>query len=264
MSASPEQSLAGKRTVVTGASRGIGRAIALALASEGATVAAVARDAEALAALTEEIRRLGREAVAIPCDVTDQARVEAMAATALDKLGGIDILVHNAGAAGSARFLGHDDELWHRMLAVNLTSIYYVSKAFAPAMAAAKSGRMITIASTAARIGAPYVAAYTAAKHGVLGLMRALAAELGPHGITVNTICPGYVDTPMTERTIANLVARTGRTEAKAREVLEATNPQRRLIDPEEVARLVVFLAQEGSAGITGQAINVDGGAVMS
>lgn len=257
-------SLAGKRALVTGASRGIGRAIALALATEGATVALVARDAEALAALAGELKELGQTAMALPCDVTDQAQVEAMAAQALRALGGIDIMVHNAGAAGSARIVDHDDALWHQMLAVNLTSVYYVSKACVPAMVAAQSGRIIAIASTAARIGAPYVAAYTAAKHGVLGLMRALAVELGPRGITVNTICPGYVDTPMTTRTIANVVARTGRTEAQAREALEATNPQHRLIDPDEVARLVVFLAQDGSAGISGQALNLDGGAVMS
>ncbi len=179
-------------------------------------------------------------------------------------MGGVDVLVNNAGASASHKFAGHPDELWHRMLAVNLTSVYYVCKAFVPQMIAQRSGRIITIASTAARGGARYIAAYTAAKHGVLGLTRALAAELVAHNITVNAICPGYVDTPMTDGSVANIVARTGMTEAAARETLARTSPQRRLIAPEEVAALAVFLAQDASRGITGQGVNIDGGAVMS
>jgi NAD(P)-dependent dehydrogenase (short-subunit alcohol dehydrogenase family) len=149
------------------------------------------------------------------------------------------------------------------MLAVNLTSAYYVCKAIVPQMVAQGSGRIIMVASIAAKAGARYIAAYTAAKHGVLGLTRALASELVGSGITVNAICPGYVDTPMTDGTIANMVARTRMTEAQAREALEQISPQRRLIAPEEVAALAVYLAQDISRGITGQAINVDGGAVM-
>src|SRR6266508_1091348 len=252
-----------RRALVTGASRGIGRSIALALAAAGADVALNARGQAELDQLAAEVRALGRRAVAIPCDVTSADEVAQMAETALASLGGVDILVNNAGAAASHKFLGHPDELWHRMLAVNLTSAYYVTKALAPQMVARGTGRIIMIASVAAKTGARYIAAYTAAKHGVLGLTRALAAELVASGITVNAICPGYVDTPMTDGTIANMVARTRMSETQAREALEQMSPQRRLIAPEEVADLAVYLAGESARGITGQAINLDGGGVM-
>jgi NAD(P)-dependent dehydrogenase (short-subunit alcohol dehydrogenase family) len=263
MLSQPQQRLAGKRAVVTGASRGIGRAIALALAGEGANVAVSARGGAELEALASEIGSLGRRSAAIACDVTDPAQVETLARRALDALGSVDILVNNAGAAGSHKFLGHPDELWHQMLALNLTGVYYVAKAFVPAMVAQRSGRIITIASIASKVGARYIVAYTASKHGALGLTRALAAELVGYGITANAICPGYVDTPMTAGSIANMVARTGMSEAEARETLEKMSPQRRLIEPDEVAALAVFLALDSSRGINGQAINVDGGEVM-
>jgi NAD(P)-dependent dehydrogenase (short-subunit alcohol dehydrogenase family) len=187
-----------------------------------------------------------------------------MAKTAAEGLGGIDILVNNAGNAGSHKFLNHPDDLWHRMLSVNLSSVYYVTKAFLPALIDQRGGRIINIASIASRVGGSYIAAYTAAKHGVLGLTRALATELLPYNITVNAICPGYVNTPMTDASVSNIVARTGMSEAQAREALEKTSPQHRLIEPEEVAAIAVFLAQDISRGITGQAINIDGGGVMS
>jgi NAD(P)-dependent dehydrogenase (short-subunit alcohol dehydrogenase family) len=252
-----------RRALVTGASRGIGRSIALALAIAGADVALSARGQAELEQLAAEIRALGRQAFAIPADVTSADQVAQMAESALAGLGGVDILVNNAGAAASHKFLGHPDELWHHMLAVNLTSVYYVTKALAPQMITRGSGRIIMIASVASKVGARYIAAYTAAKHGVLGLTRALAAELVASGITVNAICPGYVDTPMTDAAITNMVARTRLNEAQARETLEQMSPQRRLIEPEEVASLAVYLASDSARGITGQAINVDGGAVM-
>jgi NAD(P)-dependent dehydrogenase (short-subunit alcohol dehydrogenase family) len=258
--------LRGKRAVVTGASRGIGRAIALGLAAAGADVAISARTMSDLEALAGEIERMGRRAVAIQCDVTDPFQVAAKLAGGVlgGGLGGIDILVNNAGASGSAKFLGHPDELWHRMLAMNMTSAYYVTKAFAPAMVEQRSGRIVVIASVAARMGGKYIAAYTSAKHGVLGLTRALAVELGPYNITVNAICPGYVDSPMTDANIANMVKLTGRSEEQVRQTLAATNPQNRLIAPDEVARLAVFLAEDASEGINGQAITLDGGALMT
>jgi 3-hydroxybutyrate dehydrogenase len=255
--------LFGRHALVTGASRGIGRSIALALAAAGADVALSARGQTELDQVAAEIRALGRQAIAIPCDVTNPDNVARMAETALASLGAVDILVNNAGAAASHKFLGHPDELWHQMLAVNLTSAYYVTKALVPQMVSRGTGRIIMIASVASKMGARYIAAYTAAKHGVLGLTRALAAELVASGITVNAICPGYVDTPMTDGTIANMVARTKMSEAQAREALEQMSPQRRLIAPDEVADLAVYLASESARGITGQAISVDGGAIM-
>jgi len=255
--------LDGRSAIVTGAGRGIGRAIALALAAAGADIALSARNRAELKQVAEEVRALGRRALVAACDVTDAAEVARMAGEAIAGLGGVDILVNNAGAAASHKFLGHPDELWHHMLAANLTSTYYVTKAVVPHMVARRSGRIIMVASIAAKVGARYIAAYTAAKHGVLGLTRALAAELVASGITVNAICPSYVDTPMTDAAIANMVARTNMTPAQARETLEQLSPQRRLIAPEEVAALSVYLALDISQGITGQAINVDGGTVM-
>jgi meso-butanediol dehydrogenase/(S,S)-butanediol dehydrogenase/diacetyl reductase len=255
--------LSGRRAVVTGAGRGIGRSIALALAGAGADVAVAARTVSEIEQLAAEIRQIGRHSLAVPCDVTDPEQVRTMATWVLQGLGGLDILVNNAGASGSHKFLDHPDDLWQRMLAINLTSVYYVCKAFTPAMVEQRWGRIITIASIAAKVGGRYIAAYTASKHGVLGLTRALAVELLPYQITVNAICPSYVDTPMTDANVANMVARTGRSEAQVRETLEQMSPQGRLIAPEEVAAAALFLAQASSQGITGQAINVDGGAVM-
>jgi len=256
--------LSGRRAVVTGAGRGIGRSIALALAQAGADVAVTARTQGEIEQLAAEIRAMGRQSLAVPCDVTDSEQVKHMASTLIDGLGGIDILVNNAGNAGSHKFLNHPDELWHRMLSINLTSVYYVTRAFVPRLIEQRWGRIITIASMASRVGGSYIAAYTAAKHGVLGLTRALAVELLPYNITVNAICPGYVNTPMTDASVSNIAARTGMSEAQAREALEKSSPQKRLFEPEEIAAVAVFLAQDINKGITGQAINIDGGGVMS
>jgi 3-hydroxybutyrate dehydrogenase len=264
MSTNDNLALAGRRAVVTGAGRGIGRAIALAFAGAGADVVVTARTASEIEAVAHEIEDTGRRGLPVICDVTDPGQVSEMVLRVMEELGGVDILVNNAGHASSHKFLGHPDELWHGMLLTNLTSVYYVTKAFAPGMVEQQWGRIINIASIAARVGDKYVAAYTAAKHGVLGLTRSLATELISHNITVNAICPGYVDTPLTQESIGNIMARTGMDEKQAREALERLSPQKRLIEPEEIAAVALFLAQESSKGITGQAINVDGGAVMS
>ncbi len=255
--------LAGKRAAITGATRGIGRCIALALASAGADVAVIARSVPELESLAGEIEAMGRRASVLPCDVTDAVQVVRVAEAAEARLGPIDILVNNAGMASSHKFLGHPDELWHRTLALNLTSVYYVCKAFVPGMVERRAGRIITIASIASKVGGRYTVAYTASKHGVLGLTRSLALELAPYRITVNAICPGWVESPLTQASVANIVARTGMTADEARKTLEGASPQQRLIQPEEIASVAVFLAQDGSYGITGQAINVDGGSVM-
>lgn len=264
MSNQNNHSLTGKRAVVTGAGRGIGRSIALALAQAGADVAVTARNHLEIEQLVTEIQTIGCGGLAVACDVTDPGQVTYMAETFIEGLGGVDILVNNAGNAGSHKFLNHSDELWHRMLAINLTSVYYVTKAFVPSMIERRYGRIINIASIASRVGGSYIAAYTAAKHGVLGLTRALAVEMMPYNITVNAICPGYVNTPMTDGNVRNIAARTGMPESKAREALESTSPQKRLIEPEEVAAIAVFLAQDINRGITGQAFNIDGGGLMS
>ncbi|HYP41978.1 MAG TPA: SDR family NAD(P)-dependent oxidoreductase [Chloroflexia bacterium] len=264
MSINSNLALAGRRAIVTGAGRGIGRAIALAFAEAGADVAVTARTASDLEVVAHEIKGMGRRGIPVSCDVTDPEQVSEMVLRVEGELGGVDILVNNAGHAASHKFLGHPDELWHGMLLTNLTSVYYVTKASVPIMVEQKWGRIINIASIAARVGDKYVAAYTAAKHGVLGLTRSLATELISHNVTVNAICPGYVDTPLTQESISNIMARTGLDEKQARAALERMSPQKRLIEPEEIAAVAVFLAQESSKGITGQAINVDGGGVMS
>jgi NAD(P)-dependent dehydrogenase (short-subunit alcohol dehydrogenase family) len=256
--------LPGKRAIVTGAGRGIGRSIALALAQAGADVAVTSRTEGELTQLVSQIQSLDRKSLSVSCDVTDPNQVQHMAKTLTEGLGGVDILVNNAGNAGSHKFLNHPDELWHRMLSINLTSVYYVTKAFLPTLIDQRYGRIINIASIASKVGGSYIAAYTAAKHGVLGLTRALAVELIPYNITVNAICPGYVDTPMTDSSVANIVSRTGMPASQAREALEKTSPQHRLIEPEEVAAIAVFLAQDITKGITGQSINLDGGGIMS
>jgi NAD(P)-dependent dehydrogenase (short-subunit alcohol dehydrogenase family) len=256
--------LAGRRAVVTGAGRGIGRAVALALARAGADIGAASRTSQELETLGVDVEALGRTYIPVICDVTNPEEVADMAEAMQWGLGGIDILVNAAGGAETHKFVGHPDEIWHRMIALNLTSVYYVTKAIAPVLIENGGGRIVNIASIAARVGDKYVSAYTAAKHGVLGLTRALATEFVEHTITVNAVCPGFVDTPMTEASIANIVARTGLAEEEARRALESTSPQHRLIGPDEVAAAVLFLASDLAKGITGQAINIDGGRVMS
>jgi 3-hydroxybutyrate dehydrogenase len=255
--------LSGRTALVTGASRGIGRAIALALAEQGADIVVAARDQSAVDAVAAEIRSLGRRSMGVIVDVTNPAQIEEIRTTVESELGPVDILVNNAGASDSHKFVGHDDAIWHRMIEINLNSAYYVTKAFIPAMVERQWGRIINIASMHSKIGGPYVAAYTAAKHGVLGLTRSLALEFVTKNITVNAICPAYVRTPMTSSSIDRMVARTGMSEAEASKVLEEMSPQKRLIEPEEVAAVTVLLASEAAKGITGQAINVDGGKVM-
>lgn len=250
--------------LITGGGRGIGRAIALAFAREGADAAVAARTLAEVEAVAEAIRALGRRAIAIPCDVTDPEAVAACVRKAEAELGPIQILVNNAGVAVSARLTETDDDLWQRHLMVNMTGAFYMSRAVLPGMLARKWGRIINIASTAARQGYAYTAAYTASKHGLLGLTRALALEVVEANITVNALCPGFVATDLTWEAARRIAEKTGRSYEEAVKTLAGFSPQKRLIEPEEVAHLAVLLGSEEARGITGQAINIDGGAVQS
>jgi NAD(P)-dependent dehydrogenase (short-subunit alcohol dehydrogenase family) len=255
--------LNGKIALVTGGGRGIGEACAVALAEAGVDVAVCSRSSGEINVVAEKISAMGRRALAVVCDVTDAAQVRRMADQVDSQFGVVEILVNNAGLGRSHRFVDHPDELWDRMLAVNLTSVYHVTRAFVPKMIEMRRGRVINIASVMSKTGGKYVAAYTAAKHGVLGLTRALAVELVGYNITVNAVCPGYVNTPMTDDNVAKIVAKTGMSDSEARKALERLSPQNRLIEPGEVAAMVVTLAGDLAQGVNGQAINIDGGAVM-
>lgn len=258
--------LSDKIAFITGGGRGIGRAVAFAFAREGARVAVVARTASEVARVAEEIsEQCGVETMHAACDVSSVESVtRAFAAIAEKFRQAPDILVNNAGIAESAPLVKTSDELWHRHLAVNLTGTFYCTRAALPAMIERGWGRIINIASIAGKTGAPYIAAYSASKHGVLGLTRSLALEVATKGITVNAICPGYVDTDMTTRALEIIEAKTSRSAADSLDAIKAMNPQRRLVEPAEVAALALLLASDAGRGINGQAINVDGGTVLS
>ena len=251
--------------LITGGGRGIGRAIALAFASEGAQVAVAARSFEQVEQVAREITdKFSRRALPVVCDVSEVASVEKLFQDFNESFGrGPDILVNNAGIAESAPLTKTTDDLWRRHLAINLNGTFYCTRAALPQMIARGWGRVINIASVAGKTGAPYIAAYSASKHGVLGLTRSVALEVALKGITVNAICPGYVDTEMTTRGIENITKKTGLSADQAMEAIRKLSPQNRIIEPEEVAALALLLASEEGRGINGQAINVDGGSVL-
>lgn len=254
-----------RHALVTGGARGIGRAVTQALLGAGARVTVLGRsqsDARALRALAgsdEAATRLH----AVAADVSEPEAVAAAFAAARARFGAIDTLVNNAGQASSAPALKTDMALWQRMLDINLTGTWVCTQQVLPDMVQAGWGRVVNVASTAAQRGYAYVSAYCAAKHGVLGLTRALALELATKGVTANAVCPGFTETDLLADSVANIMAKTGRSEQQARADLAAGNPQKRLIQPQEVADAVLWLCQPGSGSITGQAISVSGGEVM-
>ncbi|AGW91160.1 MULTISPECIES: SDR family NAD(P)-dependent oxidoreductase [Cupriavidus] len=260
-------SLAGRHALVTGGGRGIGAAIARRLLADGAGVTLLGRDAGTLQATVQTLREhapAGAAVFFVTADIADADSVARAFAAAAEQAGPVSMLVNNAGQAHSAPFLKTDAALWQRMLDVNLTGTFLCTQAALPAMLDAGWGRIVNVASTAGLIGYGYVSAYCAAKHGVIGLTRALALETAAKGVTVNAVCPGYTETDIVRDAVANIVGKTGRTEEQARAELAARNPQRRLVQPEEVADAVAWLCQPSAAAITGQAIPVAGGEVMA
>lgn len=249
--------------VVTGAGRGIGRSVAETLIAEGHRVVAVARGAESLSDLAESVGDEGAQRILqIPADVTDPADVERIFATTESAWGPAEVLVAAAGTGSASPLADTTDDLWDEALALNLTAPFRCMRRAVPAMADAGWGRIVVIGSVVSKRGEPMVSAYTASKHGVLGLVRSAAAELARSGVTVNAVCPGYVETPMTERAIAAIGERSDRTEEQARRTLERRQPIGRLIAADEVADAVRFCI--GNGAVNGQGINTDGGAVQS
>jgi len=259
----PATSLHQRHAVVTGASRGIGAAIARQLAQAGAHLTLIGRDHTRLTQLAAELKTHTRVHVQT-VDISDNAAVQTAMQAAVQALGPIHILVNNAGQAQSQPFDKTDLALWQHMLNINLTGTYTCTHAALPSMREAAAtgtpGRIIQIASTAGLKGYAYVSAYTAAKHGVIGLTKALALELARHNITVNAVCPGYTETDIVYQAIDNIIAKTGKTPEQARASLAAGNPQQRLVQPEEIASTVLWLCSPGSHAVNGQAIAIDGG----
>ncbi|HYW71775.1 MAG TPA: SDR family oxidoreductase [Pyrinomonadaceae bacterium] len=257
--------LANKLAFITGGSRGIGQAIAQAFAREGASVAILARTTRQVKAAAKEIAaEFAVDTLALRCDVQQEKSVLQASEKFRAHFGrGPDIVVNNAGVARSELFINTDERFWELHLNTNIGGTFRCTRAALPGMIERGWGRIINIASIAGKTGAPYISAYAASKHAVLGLTRSLALEVAEKGITVNAICPGYVDTEMTSQGVRNIVAKTGKSARQAVKMLERMSPQNRLVTPEEVAAVAVLLASDEGRGINGQAINVDGGTVL-
>jgi NAD(P)-dependent dehydrogenase (short-subunit alcohol dehydrogenase family) len=257
----PAQENSPRHALVTGGGSGIGAAIAIALVEAGMRVTITGRRRAVLQTL---VARYPRQMQAVVMNVSDAQTVGDAFVQAKAGFGPVQILVNNAGQAHSAAFIKTEAALWEQMLSVNLTGTFHCTQAALPDMLSAQWGRIVNVASTAGLTGYAYVAAYCAAKHGVVGLTRALALEYAKKGITVNAVCPGYTETDILRESIANVMAKTGRTEEQARAEFSSGNPQGRIVQPEEVADAVRWLCGDAAASMTGQSIAVGGGEVMN
>jgi NAD(P)-dependent dehydrogenase (short-subunit alcohol dehydrogenase family) len=249
-----------RHALVTGGGQGIGAAVARALVDRGSHVTVLGRRLEVVQALADTDPR---HLHAVCADVADAAQVAAAVASARARFGPIEVLVNNAGQALSAPFMKMDLTIWQQMISVNLTGTMVCTQAVLPDMLQAGWGRIVNVASTAGQVGYAYVSAYCAAKHGVVGLTRALALEFATKGITVNAVCPGYTDTDIVRESVERIVAKTGRTPEQAMAEFVRHNPQGRLVQPQQVADTVAWLCSEGADAVTGQSVSVSGGEVM-
>ena len=256
--------MAGRIALVTGASRGIGAACAEQVAALGATTYLIARDFDEVTEAADRVGTATDTACAgIACDVLDREAIAGAVAAVEREHGAIHVLVNNVGGSGSAPFHKLAADTWDRTIAINLTSVFNVTRAVIGNMREAGFGRIVNVASSASLKGYAYVAPYVAAKHAVLGLTRSLALELARHDVTVNAVCPGFVDTGMTQESIQRIATATGRTPDEARAELEALNPQGRLVEPDEVAAAVAWLCHPTQRGVNGIALGITGGETM-
>jgi NAD(P)-dependent dehydrogenase (short-subunit alcohol dehydrogenase family) len=252
-----------KVVLITGGSGGLGRALASVFATQGHRVVITARNPDNLDSTAEQISINGNKILALPCDIVDRDQVKGLAHEIATRWGRVQLLINHAGIARAVNFADMPDNLWDETLETNLTGAYNCCKVFLPDMIQAKWGRIINIASTAAKVGFSHVTAYSASKHGLIGFTRSLALETARQGITVNAICPGYLDDERTRENAKLMAQKTGKSAQAILQLFAASAPQNRLIAPDEVASLALLMASEKLAGMTGQAINVDGGAVM-